>query len=459
MPTEPSIRANKSDHADRSAYIERYRETRDQTERLAARLSAEDQQVQSMPDVSPTKWHLAHVTWFFETFLLKPHAPGYAEFDPDFNYLFNSYYEAVGPRHARPDRGLLTRPSLDRVLAYRAHVDAAMTEFVIATDNGLPEDISDLLELGLHHEQQHQELILMDIKHVLSCNPLAPAYRKKEPAGIRNTHTLEWLGVPGGTYRIGHDANGGDGDGFAFDNEGPAHDVLVGDFALASRAVTNAEYCEFIEDGGYSSAEFWHADGWSTVNNEGWTAPLYWRENSEGGWDEFTFAGLCPIYPDAPVGHVSFYEAAAYAEWAGKRLPTEAEWEIAARRFGCADDSGDDANRMASGFLRPMPAGDTRPGRPSQMMGDVWEWTVSAYAPYPGFAAAAGAVGEYNGKFMVNQMVLRGASCATAPGHARVSYRNFFTPTSGGRSPASGWRKATREGARAGGPRGNRRLL
>jgi ergothioneine biosynthesis protein EgtB len=438
MPTEPSTRAKnlrRSIRPDYADYIVRYGEVRDRTEQIASRLSAEDQQVQSMPDVSPTKWHLAHVTWFFETFILKAHAPGYTEFDPDFNFLFNSYYEAVGPRHARPDRGLLTRPSLDRVMAYRAHVDTAMTDFgkdAEGEDDLFPEDLWDLLELGLHHEQQHQELILMDIKHALSCNPIAPAYRKKEPAGVRDTHALEWFDMPGGAYRIGHDGNAegdkNDGSGFAFDNEGPAHDALVGDFSIASRAVTNAEYREFIEDGGYTRAEFWHADGWAIVRDEGWAAPLYWRENTVGGWDEFTFAGMCPIYPDAPVGHVSFYEAAAFAAWAGKRLPTEAEWEIAARRFGCADDSGNDANRMESGFLRPMPAGDARPGRPSQMMGDVWEWTMSAYAPYPGFAAAAGAVGEYNGKFMVNQMVLRGASCATAPGHARVSYRNFFYP-------------------------------
>lgn len=435
MPTDPSFvprgapqnapgRTPKSDAAQgRDHYIQRFCEIRSCTEQIVERLSVEDRQVQSMPDVSPTKWHLAHVTWFFETFILKPHAADYAEFDPAFNYLFNSYYEAVGARHARPDRGLLTRPSSDEVMAYRAHVDGAVAAFVETANDDVFTAVAPLLELGLHHEQQHQELALMDIKHVLSCNPLAPAFRKKEPVSVRETHPLGWFDVAGGTYQIGHR-----GEGFAFDNEGPTHEVLVGDFAIASRAVTNAEYRDFIEDDGYRRAEFWHADGWATVNDERWTAPLYWREDGDGGWDEFTFAGMCPVYPDAPVGHVSFYEAAAYAAWAGKRLPTEPEWEIAARQYGCDAPPEADVNRLASGFLRPMPAGDADPERPSQMMGDVWEWTQSAYAPYPGFEAAPGAVGEYNGKFMVNQMTLRGASCATPAGHARVSYRNFFYP-------------------------------
>lgn len=423
MPTDPSYTPKGEATHRQGDYVSRFAEIRSRTEQIIERLSVEDQQVQSMPDVSPTKWHLAHVTWFFETFILKPHAPAYDEFDPAFNYLFNSYYEAMGPRHARPDRGLLTRPSHDEVMAYRAHVDRGVKGFVETADDASYRGAAELLELGLHHEQQHQELALMDIKHVLSCNPLAPAFRKKEPVSVRETHPLDWFSVPRGRYEIGHQ-----GDGFAFDNEGPAHEALVGDFAIASRAVTNAEYLEFIEDDGYRRAEFWHADGWSVVNNDSWTAPLYWRENADDGWDEFTFAGLCPIYPDAPVGHVSFYEAAAYAAWAGKRLPTEPEWEIAARRFACDAVEETETNRLASGFLRPMPAGDADPERPSQMMGDVWEWTMSAYAPYPGFETAAGAVGEYNGKFMINQMVLRGASCATPPGHARISYRNFFYP-------------------------------
>lgn len=426
-PTKLRPEVSTKNEIDRAALAARFAEVRGLSEKIAAPLTPEDMQVQSMDDVSPTKWHLAHITWFFETFLLRPNAAGYREFHPDFNYLFNSYYEGVGPRHARPKRGLLTRPSRDEVLEYRAHVDAAMQDLIgDAADETLAE-IAPLIELGLNHEQQHQELALMDIKHVFSCNPTDPAYRRKEPVGLRETHPLRWFEVPGGMKRIGHEGEIGYGN-FAFDNEGPAHDIYVDDFAVASRPVTNGEYLEFIEDGGYRRAEFWHSDGWARVNAEGWEAPLYWRRGDDNTWNEFTFAGTCPLYHDAPVCHVSFYEASAYASWAGKRLPTEPEWETAARHFGVGDAPESEANRMQSWFLRPMPAGPALEDAPSQMMGDVWEWTQSAYAPYPGFRPAEGAVGEYNGKFMINQMTLRGACCATPPGHARVTYRNFFYP-------------------------------
>jgi len=419
-----------------NAYSARFLEVRAQSEALAERLTPEDQQVQSMPDVSPTKWHLAHVSWFFETFILRPNLPSYEVFDESFGFLFNSYYEAVGPRQLRAERGLITRPTLDEVLAYRSHINAGMVEFFeVATSDQL-EELCYLIELGLHHEQQHQELILMDIKHVLSRNPFGPSYRKKEPVAVHRTHDLEWFEVPGGTYRIGHE----DEDKFSFENEGPAHEVLLKDFALASRCVTNGEFQDFIEDDGYKRAEFWHSDGWATINQEGWEAPLYWQRDENDTWSEFTFAGLCPLYHDAPVCHVSFYEAAAYAAWAGKRLPTEAEWEAAAQYYDVANLPGAGANQMASGYLRPIPAGDEEPSAPQGMLGDVWEWTESAYSPYPGFKPAAGAVGEYNGKFMVNQMVLRGASCGTPPGHARITYRNFFYPHQ--RWPFAGFRLA-----------------
>ena len=349
---------------------------------LVRPLSAEDAAIQSMPDASPAKWHLAHTSWFFETVILAGR-PGYRVFDPRFAYLFNSYYEALGPRHPRPRRGLITRPSLEEVLAYRAHVDAAMAE--ACGDPALAGPI----ELGLHHEQQHQELILTDIKHAFFCNPLLPAYRAEARASRKAT-PREDIAIPGGVAAIGHD-----GSGFAFDNEGPRHQVLLRPFRIASRPVTNGEYKAFIADGGYRRPEFWLSDGWAKAREENWEAPLYWLKDDDGSESVFTLSGVRPLDPAAPVEHVSFFEAAAYAAWAGARLPTEFEWEAAA---------------------------------PLLDHGQVWEWTRSSYDPYPGFKAFAGVAAEYNGKFMVGQMVLRGGSTATPPGHVRSTYRNFFPP-------------------------------
>lgn len=355
------------------------------TEELASPLSPEDQTVQSMPDASPTKWHLAHTTWFFETFILKPHAKGYRVFDPAYEYLFNSYYEAVGPRHPRPQRGMITRPGVEEVLAYRRHVTAAMSDFL-----GADHQARDLVELGLHHEQQHQELILMDIKHALSMNPLRPAYRAARSSAVPSLDTPAWREFEGGLVETGYD-----GKGFAFDNEAPRHRSWLDAFAIAIRPVSCGEYLAFMEEGGYRRAEFWLSAGWECVNSRGWEAPLYW-ERKDGAWHVFTLSGLEPVDPSRPVCHVSAFEAAAFAKWAGKRLPREAEWETAANVL--------------------------------QGRGEVWEWTASPYVAYPGYREAAGAIGEYNGKFMASQMVLRGGCSATPAGHARPTYRNFFPP-------------------------------
>jgi ergothioneine biosynthesis protein EgtB len=393
--------------------LDRFRRVRRQTEALAEPLSPEDQTVQSMPDASPTKWHLAHTTWFFETFLLKPQLPTYRPFDPAYEYLFNSYYEAVGPRHPRPQRGMISRPGVDEILAYRRHVTEAMAELIDANRS----NSTDLIELGLHHEQQHQELILMDIKHALSLNPLFPAYaaeRAPEAAGA----PLGWIDFEGGLIETGH-AGPGSGGGFAFDNEGPRHRSWVDPFALATRLVTCGEYQAFIDDGGYRRPEFWLSAGWDVVNQRGWQAPLYWHEERI-----FTLAGLRPRCAEEPVCHVSFYEAAAYAKWAGKRLPREEEWELAATD---ATPPGKmvDGNMLDDGHLHPAPAqGEGL----VQMIGDVWEWTASPYVAYPGFREPPGAIGEYNGKFMANQMVLRGGCAATPRDHIRATYRNFFPP-------------------------------
>ncbi|EGI54749.1 hypothetical protein SUS17_2372 [Sphingomonas sp. S17] len=377
---------------------------------LAEPLSDADATVQSMPDASPAKWHMAHTTWFFETFVLRDHVPGYALHDPRFPFLFNSYYEAEGKRHARHRRGMITRPTLDEVRAYRAHVDAAL----LAALAHLPEAARELVALGCHHEEQHQELFVTDILHLFSENPLEPALYALEPkAPVAMPGPITWVEGPAGIVPVGHD-----GQGFAFDCEGPRHDALLHPHALADRTVTNAEWMQFIADGGYRDPRLWLSDGWAWVKGEGIAAPLYWEER-DGGWTRFGLDGRRAIDPAAPVTHVSFYEADAFATWAGARLPTEFEWEAAAARH---DPAG--GNQMdRAGAIEPRPA-----THGPAFFGDVWEWTGSAYRPYPGFRAVEGAVGEYNGKFMNGQFVLRGGSCATPRGHARASYRNFFYP-------------------------------
>jgi len=378
--------------------------------RLAAPLSAEDCTIQSMPDASPVKWHLAHTTWFFETFVLSPHQRGYRVFDPAYGYLFNSYYNAIGARHPRPERGMLSRPRLDEVLAYRRHVDQAMQA-------GVPEQAHALIELGLQHEQQHQELILTDVKHMLSRNPLKPAYQKQWPLSPIQGRKRGWIEHEAGLYEVGHAGNG-----FGFDNEAPRHKVWLEGFCIATHPVTHGDWIEFIEDGGYRRPELWLSAGWDAVTARGWQAPQYW-EKRDGRWRVFTLHGEAPVDPLTPVCHVSFYEAEAFARWADERLPTEAEWEVAARTASL------EGNFMESGALHPMPLREApADGTPAQAFGDVWEWTRSDYAPYPGFKPAEGAVGEYNGKFMSGQYVLRGGSCATPASHIRATYRNFFPP-------------------------------
>jgi ergothioneine biosynthesis protein EgtB len=397
----------------------RYRAVRAATEALAAPLSPEDATPQSMPDASPVKWHLAHTSWFFETFVLEAASAGYRPLEPAYRVLFNSYYHSVGEQYHRPARGLVTRPGLAEVYAYRRHVDDHCLALLDA--GRLDGAQSAVVELGLHHEQQHQELILTDLKHLLSHNPLWPCYRARDSQEERRSASgavrgFTWHEVPGGLREIGHA-----GPGFAFDNEGPRHRVFVNAFALASRAVTNAEYLAFMADRGYARPELWLSDGWAAVQQEGWRAPLYWRER-DGAWQRYTLAGLQPVAPDEPVTHVSAYEADAYARWAGARLPTEMEWEVVAAGAPVA------GHFVESGRLEPAPAPAATGAHPVQLFGDVWEWTASAYAPYPGYRPPAGALGEYNGKFMANQLVLRGGSCATPLSHIRASYRNFFPP-------------------------------
>jgi ergothioneine biosynthesis protein EgtB len=388
------------------ATVGSYEQVRRFTEELAAPLSPEDQTVQSMPDVSPTKWHRAHTTWFFETFLLAPNLAGYESPDPAYAFLFNSYYEAVGPRHERAARGLLSRPGAGEIGTYREAVDRSMAELL---GGDLATDLADLVVLGLHHEQQHQELLLMDIKHVLSINPTQPVYRPERHESRPASAPLTWTEHAGGVVEVGHE-----GAGFSFDNETPRHEQLLRPFAIGDRLVTCGEWLEFMADDGYHRPELWLSDGWATVKTNGWESPLYWEAHQ--GWTIFTLGGRRPVDPAEPVCHVSYYEADAFARWAGARLPSEAEWEVAA----CGLPPGRSFDLDA---LHPSPEG-------AGYLGEVWQWTASPYLPYPGFRPAAGAVGEYNGKFMVNQHVLRGSACLTPPGHARLTYRNFFTPPS-----------------------------
>ena len=402
-----------------SNLLDRYEAVRGLTEQLADPLSPEDQTVQSMPDVSPTKWHRAHTSWFFETFLLGRRS-GYQPFHPDFAYLFNSYYEAAGPRYTRSERGCVSRPGCAEVARYREHVDAAMAQLICS---GLDDREASLVELGIHHEQQHQELLLMDIKHVLSMSPLDPAYRTASPARpLPPPPTADWIKHDGGLVQVGHA-----GSGFAYDNEGPGHSVHLAPFALADRLVTCAEWMDFVADGGYETASLWLSDGWAAVRSGGWDAPLYWTRD-DGGWTVYTLHGRRPVDPSEPVCHVSYYEADAFATWCGARLPTEFEWEAVA------------ASWPITGQLQDPSCVHPTPLPSPALFGQAWAWTSSAYLPYPGFRPAAGAVGEYNGKFMVNQHVLRGGSCATPEGHVRLTYRNFFPPSA--RWPFTGVRLA-----------------
>jgi ergothioneine biosynthesis protein EgtB len=414
MPASPSLARTDAAFAPRAQLLARYAQIRAHSLRLAGPLSAEDQCVQSMPDASPTKWHLAHTSWFFEAVVLSAHAADYEPFDAHFSHLFNSYYESLGPRHPRPQRGLLTRPSLPEIHAYREHVDAAMARFIEGAGDGVWDAAAPLVELGLNHEQQHQELILTDILHALWCNPLLPACQEGVAPALRNALSpaaCEWIAMSGGIAHAGHG-----GEGFAFDNETPHHRVLLAPYRIAGRLATCGEFAQFIADGGYRRANLWLSDGWAAVQAGGWTSPMYWIAPGDprapaDHWQVFGLQGVQPLDAQAPVTQLSFYEASAFAEWAGARLPTEFEWEAAFHAPGI-----------------------------TQMTGHAWQWTRSSYDPYPGFRPWSGAVGEYNGKFMVGQIVLRGGSSATPAGHTRPTYRNFFPP--GARWQFSGLRLA-----------------
>ncbi|HCU91174.1 MAG TPA: ergothioneine biosynthesis protein EgtB [Gammaproteobacteria bacterium] len=390
----------------------RYEAIRAQSIALARRLSAEDSCVQSMDDASPSKWHLAHTSWFFETFVLEVHNSNYSPFDPNYRVLFNSYYNSIGEQYSRPHRGLLTRPSLEEIYSYRDHVDYHMSLFF---DQKPDRELWDTIEIGLHHEQQHQELLLMDIKHLFSCNPLSPEYVAPIARSNQAAKTLTFYDFPGGNVQVGADRGA-----FSFDNERPRHPQILQEYALASRPITNLEFLEFIQDGAYNNPLLWLADGWATIRKFSWEAPMYWRK-IENKWFEFTLTGLHELVLHAPVVHVSYYEADAYARWANARLPTEAEWESA------AGNSSMTGNFVENLYLQPQPI-DDKNLQLSQLFGDVWEWTMSPYTPYPGYQAPMGAIGEYNGKFMSGQIVLRGGCCVTPADHIRKTYRNFFYP-------------------------------
>jgi ergothioneine biosynthesis protein EgtB len=425
----PARRTEAAAMEQHGSWVPAYDAVRALTERLCEPLVAEDYVIQPMPDASPTKWHLAHTTWFFEQFLLAPHLRGYKVFHPRFAYLFNSYYVTIGERHCRPKRGLLSRPTVAEVYEYRRHVDRHMRELLANHPQAELAKLRPVIEIGLNHEQQHQELMLTDIKYTFAVNPLYPVYRERQSSATTDgAPAHQWVSFEEGVRRIGHD-----GDAFAYDNEQPRHRVFVDAFNLGSRLVTNGEYKAFVADGGYRRAELWLSEGWAAVQSKGWDCPLYWEpSDGDGAWRNFTLAGVREVDDAEPVCHVSYFEADAYARWAGARLPTEAEWEIASENLPI------EGNFVDEGLNHPRPAtagppasagaGSAVQPRLTQMFGDVWEWTRSQYLPYPGYVAPPGALGEYNGKFMCNQFVLRGGSCATSRNHTRRTYRNFFPP-------------------------------
>ncbi|HVO75414.1 MAG TPA: ergothioneine biosynthesis protein EgtB [Ignavibacteriaceae bacterium] len=414
---ENSIELLKEDISaeNRTTLIQKYRKVRSFSIELCKPLVTEDYVIQSMPDVSPTKWHLAHTSWFFEAFVLRKSVPDYISLHPQYNFLFNSYYVLVGERWTRAMRGLLSRPTVSEVFKYRDYIDEKMVEFLENSGEEIYTSLAPVVEIGIHHEQQHQELILTDIKHVFSINPLTPVYFKKETEEKSEIPELNWISFKEGVHEIGFE-----GRGFSYDNEGPKHKEYLESFLLSSRLITNGEYIEFIEDKAYQKPELWLSDGYAAAENEKWYGPLYWKKEN-GRWQNFTLNGKREVNPDEPLCHISYYEADAYARWAGARLPSEAEWEVAADNISAGGNFADNKN------FHPVPLKNPNGGL-QQMYGDVWEWTRSSYSPYPGYKTLPGALGEYNGKFMSNQMVLRGGSCATSLSHIRKTYRNFFPP-------------------------------